>query len=85
MTLDPQDLRILEALLFAAATPLDEASLAEQLPEGAEIQALLDRWCSMTYSLQKATGWRKRIKKCRNLGRATFFRRYLEELALDLP
>ena len=42
MTQDPQDLRILEALLFAAATPLDEASLAEQLPEGAEIQALLD-------------------------------------------
>ena len=41
MTRDPQNLRILEALLFAAAAPLDEASLAEQLPEGADIQALL--------------------------------------------
>ena len=41
MTRDPQNLRILEALLFAAATPLDEARLAEQLPEGADISALL--------------------------------------------
>ena len=41
MTQDPQNLRILEALLFAAATPLDEASLAEQLPDDADVSALL--------------------------------------------
>jgi segregation and condensation protein B len=37
----PQDLRLLEALLFAAAEPLDEATLATRLPEGADIAALL--------------------------------------------
>jgi len=36
-----QDLRLLEALLFAAAQPLDEATLATRLPEGADIPALL--------------------------------------------
>jgi len=50
-----------------------------------EIQALLDRWCSMKYSLERATGWRKPIKHSLTIGRATFFRRYLEELVLDLP
>jgi segregation and condensation protein B len=34
-------LRILEALLFAAAEPLDEASLAERLPADADLPALL--------------------------------------------
>ena len=50
-----------------------------------EIQALLDRWSSMKYSLQKAIAWRKQIKQCRTAGRTTFFRRYLEELVRDLP
>ncbi|MEE9140282.1 MAG: SMC-Scp complex subunit ScpB [Alphaproteobacteria bacterium] len=40
---DPhQQLRLLEALLFAAAEPLDEATLIGRLPDGAELPALLD-------------------------------------------
>ncbi len=38
-----QHLRMLEALLFAAAEPLDEASLAERLPEGADVRGLLEQ------------------------------------------
>ncbi|WP_296573573.1 SMC-Scp complex subunit ScpB [Phreatobacter sp.] len=34
-------LRIVEALLFAAAQPLDEAALAERLPRGADLRSLL--------------------------------------------
>ena len=41
---DPDgQLRMIEALLFAAAEPLDTKALAERLPEGADIEALLDR------------------------------------------
>lgn len=36
-----QQLRIVEALLFAAAEPLDEASLRKRLPKNARIKALL--------------------------------------------
>lgn len=36
-------LRMVEALLFAAAEPLDARTLAERLPEGADIDGLLDR------------------------------------------
>ena len=35
-------MRLLEALLFAAAEPLDEAALAARFPEGADLGALLD-------------------------------------------
>jgi segregation and condensation protein B len=42
MTVDPQHLRMAEALLFAAVEPLDEASLAKRLPEGVDIDATLD-------------------------------------------
>ena len=41
MSQDPQNLRVLEALLFAASGPLDEASMAELLPPGAEVKVLL--------------------------------------------
>lgn len=34
-------LRLLEAMLFAAGEPLDEATLAARLPEGADLNALL--------------------------------------------
>lgn len=34
-------LRLLEAMLFAAGAPLDEATLAARLPEGADLKALL--------------------------------------------
>jgi segregation and condensation protein B len=36
-----QALRLMEALLFAAAGPLEEAAIAERLPEGADVAALL--------------------------------------------
>jgi segregation and condensation protein B len=38
---DPQHLRLVEALLFASARPIDEAALAARLPEGADIAELL--------------------------------------------
>jgi segregation and condensation protein B len=37
----PDQLRLIEALLFAADAPLDEESLNERLPEGADVAALL--------------------------------------------
>ena len=37
----PQHRRTLEALLFAASEPLDEASLAQRLPAGVDVAALL--------------------------------------------
>lgn len=36
-----QNMRLIEALLFAATEPLDEASLAARLPEGADIAAAI--------------------------------------------
>ncbi|MFP6741641.1 MAG: SMC-Scp complex subunit ScpB [Alphaproteobacteria bacterium] len=36
-----QELRMLEAMLFAATEPLDEAALASHLPEGTDLAALL--------------------------------------------
>ncbi len=39
----PEELRILEALLFAADSPLDEKTLAERLPAGVDVRALLMR------------------------------------------
>jgi segregation and condensation protein B len=36
-----EELRILEALLFAAEAPLDEKALAKRLPAGADVRALL--------------------------------------------
>ncbi len=39
--LDPQILRLLEAVLFASAEPMDEATIATRLPEGADVPALL--------------------------------------------
>jgi len=36
-----QELRLVEALLFAAAEPLDEATLASRLPEGSNVASLL--------------------------------------------
>ena len=37
-----EQLRLAEAVLFAAVEPLDEASIAAQLPKGTDIPALLD-------------------------------------------
>jgi segregation and condensation protein B len=41
MTDRGQDLRLLEALLFAAAQPLDDAALAVRLPEGSDVVGLV--------------------------------------------
>ncbi|HIJ37763.1 MAG TPA: SMC-Scp complex subunit ScpB [Rhodospirillaceae bacterium] len=38
---DIQHLRLLEAMLFASAEPLDEQRLADRLPEGADLDSLL--------------------------------------------
>jgi segregation and condensation protein B len=37
----PDNLRLVEALLFASAAPLDEESLRERLPDGADVGALM--------------------------------------------
>ena len=37
----PEELRLLEALLFAAGEPLDEATLGKRLPEGANVKQAL--------------------------------------------
>ena len=42
MSIDPQHLRMMEALLFAAAEPLDEASLIARLPEDIDVPATLE-------------------------------------------
>jgi segregation and condensation protein B len=39
----PEELRLLEAMLFASAEPLDEAALAARLPEGIDVAAALHR------------------------------------------
>jgi segregation and condensation protein B len=39
----PEELRLLEALLFASAQPLDEQTLAARLPEGVDVRAALQR------------------------------------------
>jgi len=38
-----EELRLLEALLFASAEPLDEKTLGERLPEGVDVRAALER------------------------------------------
>jgi segregation and condensation protein B len=39
----PEELRLLEALLFASAEPLDEQTLAVRLPDGVQVRAALER------------------------------------------
>jgi segregation and condensation protein B len=39
----PEELRLLEALLFASNDPLDEKTLAKRLPEGVDVRAALRR------------------------------------------
>ncbi len=39
----PEELRLLEALLFAASAPLDEATLVRQLPDGVDLKQALAR------------------------------------------
>jgi segregation and condensation protein B len=58
----PDHLRLVEALLFAAAAPLDEASLQQRLPEGTDIGALIAEleahYCGRGVNLVRvANGW----------------------------
>jgi segregation and condensation protein B len=39
----PEELRLVEALLFAASEPLDEKTLAQHLPEGVDVRAAIKR------------------------------------------
>jgi len=39
----PEELRLLEALLFAASEPVDEKALAARMPEGVDVKAALRR------------------------------------------
>jgi segregation and condensation protein B len=39
----PEELRLLEAMLFASAVPLDEKELAAKLPQGSDVRAALAR------------------------------------------
>src|SRR5882672_7705918 len=39
----PEELRLLEALLFAASEPVDEKALAGRMPEGVDVRAALRR------------------------------------------
>ena len=39
----PEELRLLEAMLFASAEPLDDAALAARLPEGIDVAAALQQ------------------------------------------
>ena len=39
----PEELRLLEALLFASAEPLDEKTLAARLPSGVDLRATIER------------------------------------------
>ena len=37
----PEELRLLEALLFASAEPIDQAALAKRMPDGVDIKQAL--------------------------------------------
>jgi segregation and condensation protein B len=39
----PEELRLLEAMLFASTEPVDEKTLAERLPQGVDVRAALTR------------------------------------------
>src|SRR3569623_671654 len=39
----PEELRLLEAMLFASTEPLDVAALAKRLPDGADVKSLLEQ------------------------------------------
>ncbi len=41
MSVDPRHVRMAEALLFAAAEPLDQATLEQRLPDGVDVAALM--------------------------------------------
>ena len=60
MSVDPQHLRMIEALLFAAVEPLDEASLAARLPDDADVPALVaaleERYANRGVNLVKVAG-----------------------------
>jgi segregation and condensation protein B len=56
----PEELRLLEALLFASAEPLDEKTLAARLPEGVDVKVVLqqlrDEYAPRGVNLVKVAG-----------------------------
>jgi segregation and condensation protein B len=56
----PEELRLLEALLFASAEPLDEKTLAARLPQGADVKVVLqqlrDEYAPRGVNLVKVAG-----------------------------
>src|ERR1700755_3112678 len=46
----PEELRLLEALLFASAEPIDQAQLAKRMPDGVDIKAALAQLQSQSAS-----------------------------------
>jgi segregation and condensation protein B len=60
MTVDPQTIRMVEALLFAAVEPLDEATLIARLPDGADVagalQTLAEHYSGRGVHLNKVAG-----------------------------
>jgi segregation and condensation protein B len=58
----PDQLRLIEALLFASSSPLDEAALQERLPHGADIPSLIAELAAMYEGrgvniVRVANGW----------------------------
>jgi len=56
----PEELRLLEAMLFASAEPIDEKSLAARLPQGVDVHAALirlkDEYASRGVNLIRVNG-----------------------------
>jgi segregation and condensation protein B len=54
----PEELRLLEALLFAASEPLDQATLAKRMPDGVDIKVALADYASRGVNLVRvANKW----------------------------
>ena len=55
-----EELRLLEALLFAAEEPLDEKALAARLPAGVDVRTLLMRLQQEIRAARRQSGARRR-------------------------
>jgi len=59
---ETQQLRLIEALLFASAEPVEEAALAERLPDGADLNGILSELSSLyanrgVHLVKAGKGW----------------------------
>ncbi len=53
----PEELRLLEALLFASAEPLDERMLAKKMPDGVDVKAALNQLKSESWHYNFVVGY----------------------------